>query len=255
MYYSVEASCSCNRGKVRKNNEDNFYFDGRCLPRENNGLRHAITMRASLRKEQCLAVFDGMGGENYGEYASFAAAECMKEKTANLEQYVVPEKVFLNDLCLAMNQAVNDMARAMRTRRMGSTVAALMFYQDFVYSCNVGDSRCYRYRNGVLLQLSEDHVDEYFVPSERRKKPALSQCLGISEDEFVIEPYIAKGEVKRGDRYLICSDGLTDMLTDKEISGMLDENLSMADCTEKFVLRALENGGHDNVTVIVCEIQ
>jgi len=59
MYYSVEASCSCNRGKVRKNNEDNFYFDGRCLPRENNGLRHAITMRASLRKEQCLAVFDG----------------------------------------------------------------------------------------------------------------------------------------------------------------------------------------------------
>lgn len=255
MFFTIQASCDCNRGKIRKKNEDNFVFDGRCLPRENNGLRHAVTMCASIQKEQCFAVFDGMGGENYGEYAAFAAAECMKGIIANLKQYVVPEKEFLNDLCFAMNQAVNDAACTMRTRRMGSTVAMLMFHQGFVYSCNVGDSRCYRYRNRVLLQLSEDHVDNCFTPSEKRKKPALSQCLGISEDDFIIEPYIAKGEVKEGDRYLICSDGLTDMLSEREISGILAEEITSAECAEKLVCQALENGGRDNVTVIVCEVQ
>lgn len=254
MQFTIQAACGCNRGKVRANNEDNFYFDGRCLPRENNGLRHAITMEATLQKEQCMAVFDGLGGGNYGEYASFYAAECMRAKMNELTQYAISEKTFLTDLCLSMNQAVNDAARKMRTSRMGSTVVSLMFYQGFVYTCNVGDSKSFRFRNGVLLQLSEDHVEGAVNFSSGRKKPALSQCLGISEDEFIIEPYIAKGELQKGDLYLLCSDGLTDMLSDTEIRSILSVEESAVSCVEHLIAQALENGGRDNITVIVCEI-
>ena len=84
MAYLIDAACCCNTGKVRKNNEDNFYFAGRCLEEQNNGLKHPVSTTFSLRKEHCVAVFDGMGGEYFGESASFAAAltcrisPCMK---------------------------------------------------------------------------------------------------------------------------------------------------------------------------------
>lgn len=81
MSYMLDAACLCNTGKVRKNNEDNFFFDNRCLEVNNTGLKHPVSMAKPLRRELCVAVFDGMGGENFGEYASSAAAECMQHMT------------------------------------------------------------------------------------------------------------------------------------------------------------------------------
>ena len=78
MQLFIDAACGCNTGKIRENNEDNFYFDGKCLELDNPGLRNTVCFSAALKNGLCLSVFDGMGGENYGEVASFTAARKTK---------------------------------------------------------------------------------------------------------------------------------------------------------------------------------
>lgn len=251
MAYILDAACGCNTGKVRKNNEDNFFFDGRCLEADNSGLKHPVTMTKTLRRELCVAIFDGMGGENFGEVASFAAADCMQYTTRKLKDYFIPERKFLNSLCMKINDAVVAKQQELCTERMGSTMVALYFSHGYVYVCNLGDSRAYRLRDGEFLQLSVDHLEKR---EQTRKKAPLTQHLGISPENFLIEPYIAKGELKRGDQYLLCSDGLTDMLTNLEIDGIMSSTESAEECVKKLIDAALEKGGKDNVTAIVCRI-
>jgi protein phosphatase len=252
MDFTLEAACLCNTGRVRKNNEDNFFFDGRCLEADNNGLKHAVTMKRPLQQDTFVAVFDGMGGENFGEFASFAAASCMRESLQRLEDYVVPERSFLNDLCQRLNNAVVARARELFTERMGSTLVAFYFSHGYAYVCNLGDSRAYRFREGEFLQVSEDHVEHR--EGAVKKKAPLTQHLGINPEDFLIEPYIAKGELAAGDQYLLCSDGLTDMLSNLEIASIMSEADTAESCAEQLVHAALEHGGRDNVTVIVCRI-
>lgn len=252
MGFIIDAACLCNTGKVRKNNEDNFYFDGRCLEAENNGLRYPVTMTKTLRRELCVAIFDGMGGENFGEFASFAAADCMQSMTRSLKDYFIPERKFLNAMCLKINDAVVAKQQEFNTERMGSTMVAFYFSHGYVYVCNLGDSRAYRLRDGQFLQLSVDHVEQ--LEGRTRKKAPLTQHLGINPEDFLIEPYIAKGELKQGDQYLLCSDGLTDMLTNLEIDEIMCSTDTAEECAQKLVDSALEKGGKDNVTVIVCRI-
>lgn len=251
MAYILDAACGCNTGKIRKNNEDNFFFDGRCLEADNSGLKHPVTMTKTLRRELCVAIFDGMGGENFGEVASFAAADCMQYTTRKLKDYFIPERKFLNSLCMKINDAVVAKQQELCTERMGSTMVALYFSHGYVYVCNLGDSRAYRLRDGEFLQLSVDHLEKR---EQTRKKAPLTQHLGISPENFLIEPYIAKGELKRGDQYLLCSDGLTDMLTNLEIDGIMSSTESAEECVKKLIDAALEKGGKDNVTAIVCRI-
>ncbi|MBR0208941.1 MAG: serine/threonine-protein phosphatase [Oscillospiraceae bacterium] len=252
MRFTLDAACLCGTGKVRKNNEDNFFFDGRCLEADNNGLKHPVTMTRTLRREVCVAVFDGMGGENFGELASFAAADCMQNTTRRLKDYFIPERRFLQDMCLRINDAVVAKQKEMCTAHMGSTMVALYFSRDYVYVCNLGDSRAYRLRDGEFLQLSVDHVEKR--EDQPKKKMPLTQHLGISPEDFLIEPYIAKGELKAGDVYLLCSDGLTDMLSNLEIDEILSAGASPEECVQKLVDAAYEHGGKDNVTVIVCRV-
>lgn len=252
MAYILDAACGCNTGKVRKNNEDNFYFAGRCLEEQNNGLKHPVSATFTLRKEICVAVFDGMGGEYFGECASFAAASTMQEAAKKLKDYYIPEKKFLSDMCHKLNEAVLEKSVEKCTQYMGSTVVALYFSRNYVYACNLGDSRAYRLRKGEFMQLSKDHVDQR--PNSGKKKAPLTQHLGISPELFLIEPYIAKGEILPGDQYLLCSDGLTDMLTNIEINSIMNESIDAEDCVSSLIDAALEKGGKDNITVIVCRV-
>lgn len=252
MPFILEAACLCNTGKVRKNNEDNFFFDNRCLEEENSGLKNPVFMTKVLKRELCVAIFDGMGGENFGEQASFAAASAMQSMTRSLTDYFIPARKFLKNMCLKINDAVVEKAQELCTERMGSTLVALYFAYNYVYVCNLGDSRAYRLRDGELLQLSQDHVEKREGRSIR--KAPLTQHLGIDPEDFLIEPYIAKGELKHGDKYLLCSDGLTDMLTNLEIDEIMSSTESAEDCVQELIDSALEKGGKDNVTAIVCRI-
>lgn len=253
MHYVIEAACSSRSGKVRTNNEDNFYFDGRCLEVNNTGLSHCITATKSTEKMFCLGVFDGIGGKNYGEYASYTAAKFIQQKSKLFSEYVVAERDFLNNLCIEINDAILKKGQELCTNHIGTTAGILLFSQEFVYACNIGDSRVYRFRDGVLLQLSIDHIEERVHGSTDKKAP-LSQYLGIQESDFQIEPYIAKGGIQKGDQYLICSDGLTDMLTDADIRNILSGQKNPSLCVDDLIRAAIENGGKDNITMILCNV-
>lgn len=252
MSLILDAACLCHTGRLRKNNEDNFYFNGRCLEAEHSGLRQPEVMAAPLTKEICLALFDGMGGESYGELASFAAASRLQTYSRKLSDYFIPARKFLKDLSRELNGAVVEQKASLHTEHMGSTMAACFFTRTDVYICNVGDSRAYRLREGEFLQLSKDHVER--LPEGSRGKAPLTQYLGLDPEELRLEPYIAKGDLRHGDMYLLCSDGLTDMLSNLEIADILHRAESMEHCVQELVDQALEHGGRDNVTVIACRI-
>ncbi len=252
MKFTIQAACGCNTGKVRKNNEDNFFFDGKCLEENNEGLKRPVWIEDALKNGFCVAVFDGMGGENFGELASYAAARQMQATERSLSDFLIPEKKYLERLTQQLNEAVVETQRQMCTDKMGSTMVCLYFSGRYVYVCNVGDSRAYRLRDGEFLQLSQDHIEKR--PGREGKKAALTQHLGFGSDEIEIEPYIAKGELKRGDIYLLCSDGLSDMLTNFEITDIMLKSEDAEDCVQKLIDSALEHGGRDNITAIVCKL-
>lgn len=249
----IEAACGCNIGRVRKNNEDNFYFSGRMLPCDNNGLRMVYTQKINSDEMPLFAVFDGMGGEEAGEVASFQAANVTDKCAEQLKKYLIPPREFLEDMCAKMNRAVCEESQKLAFGRMGSTVASMLFVNDTAYVCNLGDSRVYRLRDNELMQLSEDHTE--LLPPNVTRKPRLTQHLGIFEDELRLEPHIAKGGIKKDDRYLLCSDGLTDMLSNAEICAILKDHQSVRQATAKLIDLALGHGGKDNITVILCRVK
>ena len=133
---------------------------------------------------------------------------------------------------------------------MGSTVVCFYFTPDVVYAGNLGDSRSYLLRENQFRQVSVDHVEK----REGKRKAPLTQHLGINPDEYIIEPALDQLEPHKGDCYLLCSDGVTDMLTDEEIQHILEQNPDTTACVTELVNQSLEHGGKDNITAIVCRV-
>lgn len=255
MLFQLHAACGCHTGRIRSGNEDNFYFNGRHLGQENNGMEGTAAAKYLLTGECCFGVFDGMGGVEFGEVASYTAVKTLKEKMALLNEHLASPRPFLEEAIRDMNLAVCAESQRLASGRMGSTAAMLMFVPDEVYVCGLGDSRVYRLRDSQLMQLSRDDVERFPPDMEVKRKPRLTQYLGVFPEDLILEPYIAKGELQKDDIYLICSDGLTDMLTNLEIYNCLKSHASVRKAAEHLISEALKNGGRDNVTVIVIKVQ
>lgn len=251
MAYQIEYAYTCHIGKIRNNNEDNFWCCGDSLEAQNQGMSHIRSGYMKQSEYPLLAVFDGMGGESCGEMAAFLAAEACGEhfKTAKDGIRNDPEE-FLNEICESMNQAICDYGRTNKINSMGTTAALLAFAEDAVYSCNLGDSRIYKSDREKFYQISQDHV----LGLSLFGKAPLTQYLGMEEENLQLEPSISRQEIKIGDRFLLCSDGITDMLSDGEIADILSRDIPVAKTVEILVDRALKKGGRDNITVVLCEI-
>lgn len=251
MAYQIEYAYTCHIGKIRNNNEDNFWCCGDSLEAQNQGMSHIRSGYMKQSEYPLLAVFDGMGGESCGEMAAFLAAEACGEhfKTAKDGIRNDPEE-FLNEICESMNQAICDYGRTNKINSMGTTAALLAFVEDAVYSCNLGDSRIYKSDREKFYQISQDHV----LGRSLFGKAPLTQYLGMEEENLQLEPSISRQEIKIGDRFLLCSDGITDMLSDGEIADILSRDIPVAKTVEILVDRALKKGGRDNITVVLCEI-
>lgn len=252
MDFRIEAACGSNVGKVRHNNEDNFLFDGICLPQNNNGQYPPLNLYGTFEGNVYMGVFDGMGGMDHGEIASVTAAEKIRELTQ--DGNLLPEA--MEDACLQANRAVWDAQTALGTHNMGTTLALICISSDQLYLANLGDSRIFGLRNDHLVQISQDHTDEAFM-KERGivgRRPRLTQYLGVDPGEIRLEPYLSQGKLRTGDIYLICSDGLTDMVDPDTICQLLTASGTASACVENLIAAALEKGGHDNITVIVCRI-
>lgn len=252
MAYQIEYAYTCHIGKVRNNNEDNFWCCGENLDSENKGMNHVQSGRVKQTEAPLLAVFDGMGGESCGEMAAFLAAEsCGKYYEEKKKTFSEDPEQFMNGLCRTMNHAVCHYGQENKINSMGTTAAILTFGTEEVYSCNLGDSRIYRLSpDGQFCQLSLDHV----LGGGRFGKPPLTQYLGIPEENMGLEPTIVSQKAEIGARYLICSDGITDMLSDGEIADILAREIPVSETVELLVERALLKGGRDNITVVLCEL-
>ena len=218
------------RGHVRSRNED--YYGTSASDAE------AIAPWAGTISpdEGWALVADGMGGHAAGEVASLLSAKCLSIMMPELlsEQAVT-------DAIVATNAALHE---AMRQQPglagMGTTIAGLRFLGKRAMCFNIGDSRIYVSEGGVLRQISVDHVVEGYI---------LTQCLGGSRP-IALAPFISIIPVRPSTRFLLCTDGLTDMVTDDQISACL----SSADPVVSLIDAALNAGGIDNVTVVVIEI-
>jgi PPM family protein phosphatase len=235
-YTAVAAS---DRGRKRPSNEDAYGF----------------SIEAGV-----YVVCDGMGGAAAGEVAStIAVDEVLRLLTHRGEEKGIElPQAAENAICEA-NEAI--FSRAQRNHRlsgMGTTLVALATQDRRVWVLNIGDSRCYRLRQGVLEQLSRDHslVDEQVRLGRMTAREALhsplknviTRALGTQSQ---VTPDVFEFEAENGDVFLLCSDGLTRELPDRVIQELLSSDLSLEDQAARLVEAAKKAGGHDNITCLL----
>ena len=252
--HTITFAAVCHIGKVREKNQDNLWCNNVYLDSENNGLVESLAGKVNAVSNPAFCIFDGMGGEQQGEMAAYIAAKGFSENYNNFRKSdkrkaSIPD--FLNETCLELNSKICTYQKESLLRQMGTTAAILMFEKDAIYACNLGDSRIYRFSESKLTKISVDHIHE----TSPGKKSPLTQCLGVPESEFTIEPHIAKKLFADKERYILCSDGLSDMVSDDEIQSVLNEGMNVEDTAENLLNKALESGGVDNITIIICETQ
>jgi protein phosphatase len=252
-----QAAVSCHVGHIRKNNEDNFFLNG-AVRRDTDTLITARTAKGQTQKA-LFAVADGMGGGANGEIASAVTVSCLRPAAASEVPSVSSASI------AEANSRICDHIRNTNCGSMGSTLVALYLDRDTALGCNVGDSRLYLYRAQYLRLLSTDHTSAQMLvdmgvltPEQARNHPggrALRQHIGIFEEDFTISPaYTAPISLQPGDIFLLCSDGLTDMLTDQQIGQVLRSDRSAEELAQTLTQQALDHGGKDNVTALVVKI-
>ena len=242
MSYSICYSCLSHRGLVRRNNQDNIlicreYMDPRADAEFSIG-----GVLSGL--PQTVGVYDGLGGEELGEVAAFIAAK----EAAAMRTGADPEED-LRSFCRRANAGICRYADENGVSSMGTTAAMLVFNGKRVTAMNVGDSRIYRLSGGHMRRVSVDHV----FPFSFGRKPPLTQNLGIPENLLRLSPEIRSFPAVVGDRYLICSDGLTDMVDEERIRFLL-EGCTPDIAANALLCDALRNGGRDNITLAVLNI-
>lgn len=222
-------------GKVRKNNEDSLI----------------------VIEPETFVTADGMGGQAAGEVASKILVDTVKDFLP-----LVPEPWSEEILSKSIRKANAKVLQAAHEnknyRGMGTTATILHIYKNRAYYAHIGDSRLYRVRNKILEQITEDHsyVETLvrrgeLTPEQARVHPMkniLTQAVGADED---ITIDTGNFRVDFDDIFMLCTDGLTNMVTDEDILKILLESSNPAD---DLVQAALDGGGHDNISVIVVKV-
>jgi serine/threonine protein phosphatase PrpC len=241
-------------GKVREKNEDSLFVDN---------------------ERRLYLVADGMGGHAGGAYASNRAIEVLTEELIQLEksqdtthpslggeEQKTPVQVRLQHAFKKANEdLINTSLQNSRLRGMGTTMTAIQFDGHYVNVAHIGDSRAYLIRDENIRQLTEDHswVQEQvkaglLTEEEARFHPLkniITRSMGHERD---VKVALSKEEYNPGDKYLLCSDGLTNMVNDDEMLAIVKER-DVEGAVNKLVERALEEGGYDNITVVIVEVR
>lgn len=199
-------------------------------------------------------VADGMGGHDYGEIASAIARET-----------VVREVQAGHDLVQAIRAADTEILRISRQQQrrlpMGTTIAGARIHDHHFEVAWVGDSRVYLFSDGRLRQLSQDHsivqglIEQGALTSEQARhhpqRNVITQALGITDPDRLNIETVA-GKLAHGDQLLLCSDGLTEELDDRELERVLARGeITAQECVDRLVLAALAHGGSDNITAVL----
>jgi len=228
------------------------------------GLRRSGNEDSAITSANLIAVADGMGGHAGGEVASAIAIKELT-KLIPISQSIHIDADSLEDLLAqAMVDIDLEIARVAsedpELRGMGTTLTALLLHEDRIALMHIGDSRAYRLRDGELEQLSLDHtvlqelIDQgKLTIAEANDHPQRSLLTQVLMGSGNLDPVLVVYERKAGDRYLLCSDGLSSVLSNKEIKSLLKKN-KREDAVAALVDATYVNDAPDNVTVIVADI-
>ncbi|WP_175408958.1 Stp1/IreP family PP2C-type Ser/Thr phosphatase [Streptomyces sp. TRM64462] len=237
MSLSLRFAAGSHKGMIREGNEDSGYAGPRLL-----------------------AIADGMGGQAAGEVASSEVISTLVTLDDD-----VPGSDILTSLGTAVQRA-NDQLRMMveedpQLEGMGTTLTALLWTGQRLGLVHVGDSRAYLLRDGVLTQITQDHtwvqrlVDEGRITEEEAtthpQRSLLMRALGSGDH---VEPDLSIREVRAGDRYLICSDGLSGVVSHQTMEETLASYQGPQETVQELIQLALRGGGPDNITVIVADV-
>lgn len=243
----VQIAALTHPGKVRTHNEDSIVVDGWM---SQGSMEQPQAFSQTLEEPLLCLVADGMGGHASGEIASRFAARRLSKETHAL---AVDETSLAEGLHRIHQDLHVEMKRNPQYSGMGTTVAGLIFSQDTVLVFNIGDSRIYQYQDSLFTQLSTDDVPEDTqYGTNTRISHLITQSLGGHSELIGINPHITVQRIKAGRSYLLCSDGLTDMVhTDK-----VRDNLSNDPAATVSTLfeEALAAGGKDNISIIVAKL-
>lgn len=211
---------------------------------------------------ELLIVCDGIGGHQGGETASRLAVESIKNHFESLSADYDVQKELYNALTAANNRLVKTAQEDPSLTGMGSTTVIVLFKDELAYTANLGDSRIYLIRDDKIKQLTTDHslvqqmIDsEMITPEEAKnhpKKNVITKSLGR---EGTIEPDIPEPiKVIKNDRFILCSDGLTNYAKNEEILAITSTN-PVQQAAGKLIDLANEKGGSDNITVQIVEVK
>jgi serine/threonine protein phosphatase PrpC len=218
---------------------------------------------------------DGMGGHRGGEIASTMTVDVI---ISNLQQKLPKisageideasgfsrESICLQNAVVEANQSVFQASESNPDHKgMGTTIVVLQFYNNTFSLAHIGDSRCYRLRSGKFEQITKDHsllqelIDRgFYTPEEARKsmnKNLVTRALGIDP---VVMPDIQEDIVLKNDIYLLCSDGLTDLVEDEDIYLTINQfSANLEEAAKQLITKANQNGGKDNISVMLCRIE
>ncbi|WP_053219714.1 Stp1/IreP family PP2C-type Ser/Thr phosphatase [Virgibacillus senegalensis] len=238
-YYSTD------QGKVRAHNEDaGGYF--------------------SNADGQVLAVIaDGMGGHKAGDVASQMATSLLSDIWGKTTAFTSPEtaETWLAETLTQVNQSILEYSRSNADcEGMGTTIVAVICSVDFITIAHVGDSRCYLVNEQGFKQVTEDHslVNELVRSGQISKEDAehhprknvLLKALGTEEG---VQADIQSIGWEKGDKLLLCSDGLTNKLRDEELENILNSSEALQDSARRLIELANERGGEDNISVVLVD--
>ena len=209
---------------------------------------------------------DGMGGHNAGEVASDMAVSAIHDALMDvltpemLEANVIKCEDAVRESVVYANEEIHEQAHArIECAGMGTTVVLALFHDNNITYAHVGDSRIYRIRNGALKQITQDHslvqemVDNGYLSEEEAlmstSRNLITRALGIAPE---VEVDVTSDELEEEDIYILCSDGLSDMVGDSDILRLVTEHRpNLEKAAEALVNLANENGGSDNISVIL----
>ena len=240
-------------GMVREKNEDSIGFDSSL------GL---------------VVLADGMGGHRGGEVASSLTVDSIiDEVQQNMPEIAAGEidvasgfsleSICIQDAVVAANDLVYKTAEANPEHKgMGTTIVVLQFYNNSFSLAHIGDSRCYRFRSDKFEQITKDHsllqelIDRgFYTPEEARNsmnKNLVTRALGIDP---IVMPDIQEDIVLKNDLYLLCSDGLTDLVEDEDIYLTIKQfSANLEEAAKQLITKANQKGGKDNISVMLCRV-
>ncbi len=242
----IDAAGKSDIGKVRSTNQDAYHI-------------------GSFSPDAFWSVVcDGMGGANGGNVASLVAVGAI---SANMDRNYDPNKPNSSIHNLITTAVINANALVYQKSKqspdlagMGTTVVLTVIKDDMAYIAHVGDSRAYHINENTIRQITKDHtMVQYLIENgeitveeakDHPKKHLITRAVGVEE---TVSVDYNEFEIQKGDKVLVCSDGLSNLVNEDEILSVVSEHASLSDAVDTLISLANERGGNDNVTVVIME--